>query len=154
ERRWDVTFSTYFTKLPPGVDCRWRFVLEGSPEAAARTPGLVTIDLCRPLGHAAETGLVAAARSGKPSFQALPVAAAPVKPAGAMRPDGAELERLLAADRDEMAEAALRNRRPGELAADFAAMPVAPPASIPNLPPLGMPELAGAKREFNRKERS
>ncbi len=36
ERRWAVTFSTYFTKLPPGVECQWRCALEGSPEAAAQ----------------------------------------------------------------------------------------------------------------------
>jgi hypothetical protein len=34
-RRWEVSFSTYFTRLPTGVDCLWRCVLEGSPEANA-----------------------------------------------------------------------------------------------------------------------
>ena len=47
ERRWQVTFSTYFTKLPAGVDCRWRFLLDGSTEAklARRNPHNPVIDL-------------------------------------------------------------------------------------------------------------
>ena len=41
EIRWNVSFCTYFNKLPPGIDCQWRCVLEGSPEAIAnqRLPG-------------------------------------------------------------------------------------------------------------------
>ena len=35
ERRWEVTFSTYFTRLPAGIDCHWRFILDGTPEAKA-----------------------------------------------------------------------------------------------------------------------
>lgn len=65
-RRWEISFSTYYTKLPPGVDCMWRFVLQGSPEAqaASRNPGAVVIDLCRPLGRAVGGPLVEAARTG------------------------------------------------------------------------------------------
>ncbi len=39
--RWNVSFSTYYSKLPPGLECQWRCVLEGSPEAIAnqRLPG-------------------------------------------------------------------------------------------------------------------
>ncbi len=33
EHAWTTSFSTYFTKLPVGVDCLWRFVLDGNPEA-------------------------------------------------------------------------------------------------------------------------
>lgn len=33
EKAWATSFSTYFTKLPAGVNCLWRFVLDGSPEA-------------------------------------------------------------------------------------------------------------------------
>ena len=41
ERRWEVTFSTYYTGLPQGVRCAWRCVLHDSPEAAEadRLPG-------------------------------------------------------------------------------------------------------------------
>ena len=45
--RRDVAFSTYYTKLPPGVECHWRCVLEGSPESKATTGPI--INLCRPL---------------------------------------------------------------------------------------------------------
>ncbi|QDU16170.1 hypothetical protein CA11_39990 [Gimesia maris] len=67
KQRWEVTFSTYFTKLPAGVDCQWRFVLDGSPEAEAarRNPRVKLIDLCADLGTAPEGPLVAAARTGQ-----------------------------------------------------------------------------------------
>lgn len=37
ERRahWQVGFSTYFNRVPAGVQCQWRFVLEGTQEAEA-----------------------------------------------------------------------------------------------------------------------
>jgi len=67
EKRWEVTFSTYFTKLEAGTDCLWRFILDGTPEAAAlrRDPHKPKIDLCAELGAAPEDELVAAARSGQ-----------------------------------------------------------------------------------------
>ncbi len=66
-KRWNVTFSTYFTKLPPGISCQWRFVLEGTPEAtqARRDPRHKLLDLTRPLGRAPDGPLVEAARTGK-----------------------------------------------------------------------------------------
>ncbi|MFI4852644.1 MAG: hypothetical protein ACIAZJ_26330 [Gimesia chilikensis] len=66
KKRWEVTFSTYFTKLPAGVDCQWRFVLDGTPEAgvARRNPRMPLIDLCADLGNAPEGPLVEAARTG------------------------------------------------------------------------------------------
>ncbi len=98
ERRWQVTFSTYYTKLPPGVDCQLRGIVDGTPEAAAarRTPDGI-IDLCRPLGSAPAGPLVEAARTGvmpaRPRPPALPAA-------GSQRPardgDLDELVRLLA----------------------------------------------------------
>ena len=66
-RRWDITFSSYFTKLPPEVDCQLRFVLDGTPEATAlrRRPHEMLIDLARPLGAAPDSPLAGAARTGK-----------------------------------------------------------------------------------------
>ena len=66
ESRWNVSFCTYFSKLPPGIDCQWRCVLEGSPEAIAnqRLPGALVIDLAKPLGAAPSSPLVQAARTG------------------------------------------------------------------------------------------
>ena len=64
--RWQVTFSTYFTKLPPEVECQWRFVLANSTEAKAleRSPHTVTINLCNPLRPTPDGPWVEAARTG------------------------------------------------------------------------------------------
>jgi hypothetical protein len=45
--RWKQSFSTYYTKLPPGIVCKWRFVLDGSEEAhlARRLPHTELIEL-------------------------------------------------------------------------------------------------------------
>jgi hypothetical protein len=66
QKRWEVTFSTYFTRLPAGLECQWRFVLAGSPEAnAARAnPHALVIDLTRSSGEASGGRLVEAARTG------------------------------------------------------------------------------------------
>jgi hypothetical protein len=71
--RWRVTFNTYFTKLPAGIDCQWRGVLAGSIEVreAARLPQALVLDVCRPLGQAVGGACVAIARTG---------AAAPLTP--------------------------------------------------------------------------
>lgn len=65
-RRWEVSFSTYFTRLPPAVECQWRFVVAGSPEAAlaAGARGDLVIDLCQKLGEPPPGPLVEAARTG------------------------------------------------------------------------------------------
>ncbi len=122
ERRWAVTFSTYFTKLPPGVECQWRCALEGSAEANARQ-GLV-IDLCRPLAAATGGPYLTAARSGQ-----LPVAARAVnkpalpKPVGAYRAGDLELAHLLQPD-----EPAPQNELHAAFAADsFGALQPLPP---------------------------
>ena len=64
--RWQVSFSTYYTKLPPEVECQWRFVLAGSPEAKAaeRAPNVLTIDLSTSLARAPDGPFVAAGRTG------------------------------------------------------------------------------------------
>ncbi len=71
EKHWSTTFSTYFTKLPAGVDCVWRFVLDGSPEAKqaraashGRTIDLIELGRSR---RAAPVGnpYVDAARAGR-----------------------------------------------------------------------------------------
>ncbi len=61
ESRWNVSFCTYFNKLPPGLECQWRCVLEGSPEAIAnqRLPGALGHRLGKAAGSAAESPLVA-----------------------------------------------------------------------------------------------
>lgn len=79
QHRWKVTFSTYYTQLPPWVECAWRFLLEGSPEAAeARRAGRdLIIDLCRPTPAADELRRSQLARAGQ---------AGPGSPVGAAGP--------------------------------------------------------------------
>ena len=63
-RRWEVTFSTYFTSLPQGLSCAWRGVLKGSVEAtlALQTPDSLVLDLTRPMTEAGGGPLVEQAR--------------------------------------------------------------------------------------------
>src|SRR5262249_18572334 len=66
QKRWEVTFSTFFTQLAPGMECQWRCVLEGSAErrGAVRPPGALWIARGNPLGAPQGSELVPAARSG------------------------------------------------------------------------------------------
>lgn len=70
EHRWEATFSTYYLSLPGDVDCRWRAVYEGTPEAqaAVRQRGVWCLDLSRPLPLLEETPAVLAAREGNMLF--------------------------------------------------------------------------------------
>lgn len=65
-KRWEATFSTYFTKVPPGVECRWRCVIDGTAEATRlrKSPKKLVIDLAKPLLAAEGGELVEAARTG------------------------------------------------------------------------------------------
>jgi hypothetical protein len=71
ERRWSLTFTTYFTGLPPKVPCAWRGVLAGSAEAkqARRLAQGLVLDLDAP-GEPQGGGLVELARTGKRSAPA------------------------------------------------------------------------------------
>ncbi len=95
DRRWEATFSTYFTKASTGTECLWRFVLEGTPEAqAARRAGPVW-DLTRPMDRAQGGSLVNTARTGI-AVRAEPAALA-VRPPAANKsnPDPFEGEKLV-----------------------------------------------------------
>ncbi len=63
-RRWQATFSTYCTNLPPDVECRVRCVVAGSDEARMSIARGVVLDLTRPLGMAPESEAAEAARNG------------------------------------------------------------------------------------------
>jgi hypothetical protein len=63
-KRWNATFSTYATTLPPDVECRVRCVMAGSEEARKAIGRGTMIDLTRPLGLAADSVAVHAARQG------------------------------------------------------------------------------------------
>lgn len=47
EKRWDVTFSTYFTGLATGTTCNWRGIVAGSKEAteSLRNVGALRVEL-------------------------------------------------------------------------------------------------------------
>ena len=64
--RWKVSFSTYYNSLPASIDCLWRFVLDGTPEAAnlRRQPHQTIIDLCSKLGLPTGGELIERAREG------------------------------------------------------------------------------------------
>ncbi|MBR0237360.1 MAG: cell envelope integrity protein TolA [Thermoguttaceae bacterium] len=69
DRRWKTTFSTYYSKLPTGIDCQWRCVVAGTPEAAqaiAEVGSGLVIDLSNgTLAPAPDSPAVAAARAGR-----------------------------------------------------------------------------------------
>lgn len=64
--RWRVTFSTFFTSLPPNIPCQWKCVLKGSKEHQAIPPHnrVLKLDLTSSLGRAPDSPLVEAARTG------------------------------------------------------------------------------------------
>jgi hypothetical protein len=80
-RRWDVTFSTYFTKLAPGTQCQLRFVLDGTSESVTlrNDRRAQVIDLASDLPLADGGELVDNARIGKLPLVATPSPASRVK---------------------------------------------------------------------------
>ena len=67
DKRWNVTFSTYFTGLLPGTTCNWRGILSDTKEAtdSKRFVDALRIDLNQPPPFPEGTGeLVEAARTG------------------------------------------------------------------------------------------
>lgn len=71
-QRWQVTFNTYFTSLPPGTTCLWRCCLAGSPAAASVQHGMggggaLVLDLTDPqrLPPLVNSSWVTYARSGQ-----------------------------------------------------------------------------------------
>lgn len=78
-RRWQVTFSTYFTTLPAQGTCAWRCCVPDSDvlRDARRNAKTLVIDLTAPLPPPGENPLVLRARQGGPP----PVQKAEAKPA-------------------------------------------------------------------------
>ncbi|SFJ02143.1 GAP1-N2 domain-containing protein [Planctomicrobium piriforme] len=87
ERRWEVTFSTYFTKLPQGGVCNWRCVLADTPEAneSRRSVQSLRLNLCQPMPPPppgpytdyARTGRLTEIVAAAPTAPPLPTAARP-----------------------------------------------------------------------------
>jgi len=70
-KRWQVTFSTYFTSLPAQATCAWRCCVPNSEalREAKRNPRVLVIDLTKPLPAPKDNPLVAQARAGGPPPQ-------------------------------------------------------------------------------------
>jgi len=67
-KRWEVSFSTYFTLLPAGATCAWRCCVPGSEAAREirRFPRALVIDLTKPLAAPPDNPLLKTAREGTP----------------------------------------------------------------------------------------
>lgn len=63
--RWQATFSTYATNLPPDVDCRLRCVLIDSPDARSVPVQSLLIDLTRPPALSVVSPWIDLARTGR-----------------------------------------------------------------------------------------
>ncbi|HUG92167.1 MAG TPA: hypothetical protein VML55_15105 [Planctomycetaceae bacterium] len=86
DRQWNVTFSTHYAGLPSGVECRWRFVADGTPEARSlRNSGREDVlDLCTGPGAPPAGEFVEAARTG--TVPRIPDAAQPAAEEAALVP--------------------------------------------------------------------
>ncbi len=134
EQRWQATFSTYATNLPPDADCKVRCVLAGTEDARLAPARGKVIDLSKPLppiAPAAITSYVSAARNGT----ALPGASSSARPAGLPAkpqpsvPQIEVAEELYDVDQSNLAPAAQPSRR-SQSASEMklARIPSAPPA--------------------------
>lgn len=71
EKRWKLCFSTYFFRQPPGTQCHWRFVMDGTQEARrlrARTSLSVVDYATTARQKLQDSPYVQAARSGTPQL--------------------------------------------------------------------------------------
>jgi len=55
--RWQATFSTYYAKTPPGIQCQWKATILGSREAQTTRaiPNVLTLDLTAPMSSTPES---------------------------------------------------------------------------------------------------
>lgn len=63
-KRWQATFGTYVTNLPPDVECKVRCVVAGSEEARMASARGIVINLTQVIGSAPQSEAVSAARNG------------------------------------------------------------------------------------------
>ena len=63
-KRWQATFGTYVTNLPPDVECKVRCVVAGSEEARMASARGVVINLTQAIEPAPQSEAVLAARNG------------------------------------------------------------------------------------------
>lgn len=87
--RWQATYTTFHTQLPPGAQCAWRFVLDGTKEAEEilKRRDRNHLDFRKPLGPPSEGPWVEAARTGeRPTQKAAPAVEASAYPTTAASP--------------------------------------------------------------------
>ena len=63
-RRWQATFNTFCTNLPPDVECRVRCVIAGSDEARMSIARGTVLDLTKPMRVAPDNDATEASRNG------------------------------------------------------------------------------------------
>lgn len=139
-RYWSTTFSTYFSTLPPGMECQWRFILEGTREAellrhnaAASKIDLVSLSQSRQ--RAPNSAVVESVRSGR----------APQWQGGAARATARKTESMPSST--AAAEAAVeRDLGTGQSLADWANATYHPAASQTALPPALQDHVGGAEK--------
>ncbi len=78
--RWLATFSTYYTNLPPEIDCRARCVLAGTEEARLASARGHVIDLTQPQTLSSESPLIQLARTGSEPLAAATSISTPAAP--------------------------------------------------------------------------
>ncbi len=123
-QRWNVTFSTYFTRLLAGAECQLRFVLNDTPEATSlrNDARARVIDLTSSLPAATGGTLVAMARKG----QLTPQEPAPTPAAPAVRARTA----VEISTKDTGAEISIPKLKPGLSALETPDKPQ-PPRDLP-----------------------
>lgn len=88
--RWKLCFSTYFSRLPSGTQCHWRFVLDGTGEARrlrARSLGAIVDPTASASRPPEGNPFVEAAREGRPDAVYDIVSVAPRSRRSARAPD-------------------------------------------------------------------
>lgn len=103
--RWQVTFSTFLTALPPNMKCQWRCVMKGSKEYQSMPPHghIVKFDLTKPLGKAPDSTMATAARTGNRIAIAVKAPTPAIVPA---KPPTPSVNRPLPMAKPEVAESA------------------------------------------------
>ena len=124
-QRWNVTFSTYFTRLLAGAECQLRFVLNDTPEATSlrNDARARVVNLTSPLPAAIGGTLVAMARQG----QLTPLEIAPPQAATAARPRASVETSTKDTPKDTAAEISIPKLKPGLSPAESTDRPHSPP---------------------------
>ena len=129
KQRWQATFSTYFTNLPPDVQCRVRCVIAGSDEARMSIARGTVIDLTKPLPAIPPSPAVTAARNGE-------LIGGTIKTAASLREDTTLEDEHFFEQVETSLEESLQHEASASLKQDDSEFLLQPPSkSSPNRPP-------------------